>query len=67
MKNARTIDRERGPRAAICVRCGADAQWSFADSEHTRVEIVCPDCGRIEMHRAEFDHVETQIVEPEER
>ena len=67
MENARTIDPERGPRAAICVHCGGDAEWIFADSEKTRVEVTCPDCGKMELSRAEFDHVESEIVEPEER
>jgi predicted RNA-binding Zn-ribbon protein involved in translation (DUF1610 family) len=67
MKNARTVDRERGPRAAICARCGGDAEWIFLDNEQTRVELTCPDCGKSEMSRAEFDQTESQIVEPGER
>ena len=66
MGNAHTIDKERGPRDAICARCGGNAEWSFADSERTRVEVICPDCGRFEMPRAEFDQVESEIVEPGE-
>ena len=65
MENARTIDPERGPRDAICARCGADAQWIFTNSEKARVEVTCPDCGKFEMPRAEFDQVESQLVEPE--
>lgn len=37
----------------ICVRCGAEATWSFLDQ--AMVEIVCPDCGRFEVPRAEFE------------
>ncbi|MCU1337504.1 MAG: hypothetical protein JWO19_3085 [Bryobacterales bacterium] len=66
MENARTIDRERGPRAAICARCGGDAEWVFLDTGHTRVEVICPDCGKFAMTRAEFDQVESEIVEPHE-
>jgi predicted RNA-binding Zn-ribbon protein involved in translation (DUF1610 family) len=68
MENARTIHRqEQAPRDAVCARCGAEAQWMFADSEQTRVEVICPDCGKYELPRAEFHHVESEIVEPEER
>lgn len=61
------MDPERGLRDAICPRCGADAEWIFADSEQTRVEITCPDCGKFYMPRAEFDHTESEIAEPDER
>jgi len=66
MENARTIDRERGQRDVICARCGADAEWIFLDTEQTRVEVTCPDCGKFEMSRAEFDRAESEIVEPSE-
>jgi len=65
MENARTIDPERGQRDAICSRCGADAEWIFLDSGHTRVEVTCPNCGKFDMTRAEFDLAEAEIVEPE--
>jgi predicted RNA-binding Zn-ribbon protein involved in translation (DUF1610 family) len=66
MQNARIIDRERGPRAAICSRCGGDAEWVFLDSRQTRVEVICPDCGKFQMSRPEFDQVESEMVEPGE-
>jgi len=66
MGNVHIIDRERGPRDVICARCGADAEWIFADSEQTQVEVTCPDCGKFEMSRAEFDVAESEIVEPDE-
>jgi predicted RNA-binding Zn-ribbon protein involved in translation (DUF1610 family) len=48
------------------MRCGADAEWSFADSGQTQVEVNCPDCGKFEVPRAEFDQAESEIVELEE-
>lgn len=67
MKRERTIDRERGYRTAVCTRCGGEAEWIYLDTEQTRVEVTCPDCGKIEMSRAEFDQTQDQIVEPGER
>jgi predicted RNA-binding Zn-ribbon protein involved in translation (DUF1610 family) len=67
MENARTIDPERGERDTICARCGVDAEWIFMDAEQTRVEVTCPDCGKFEMTRVEFDQAESEIVEPGER
>ena len=64
MENVRTIDLERGQRDAICARCGADAEWIFVDRDQTRVEITCPDCGKFQLSRAEFDQAESEIVEP---
>lgn len=66
MGNAHIIDRERGERDVPCARCGEDAEWIFADSEQTRVEITCPNCGKFEMPRAEFDVAESEIVDPGE-
>jgi len=51
----------------ICVRCGAEANWSFRDEAQQVVEIVCPDCGRFEMPRAEFEQAEFDIAQAEER
>jgi|GEM_PF-4628925 len=67
MKRERTIDRERGYRAAVCTRCGGEAEWIYLDAEQTRVEVTCPDCGKIEMSRAEFDQTQDEIVEPGDR
>ena len=67
MENVRTLDPERGQRDIICVRCGSDAEWIFIDSEQTRVEVTCPDCGRFDMSRIELDQAESEIVEPAER
>lgn len=49
----------------ICVRCGAEAAWRFLDP--AVVEIVCPDCGRFEITRAEFEQAEFDIAQAEER
>ena len=67
MKTPPTIDRERGQRDVICMRCGSDAEWIFVDSDQTRVEVTCPDCGKFEMLRTEFDQAESKIVEPREQ
>lgn len=55
-----TMDIERDVNEAPCARCGAEAQWSFLDSSKTRIEILCPNCGRLEMQREEFDQAETE-------
>jgi len=67
MENVTVIDPERGQSDTICTRCGADAEWIFADSEKTQVEVTCPDCGKFEMLRTEFDQAESEIVEPRDR
>jgi predicted RNA-binding Zn-ribbon protein involved in translation (DUF1610 family) len=64
MENSRIIDPERGQRDVLCARCGADAEWIFVDREKTRVEVTCPDCGKFEMLRTEFDQAESELVEP---
>ena len=66
MENPHTVDRERGLRDATCARCGGAAEWIYADREQTRVEVICPDCGRFEMPRAAFNRAESEIVDPEE-
>lgn len=67
MENVRTIDPERGERDVICSRCGREAEWMFLDAEHTVVEVTCPDCGKFEMLRTEFDQAESEIVDQGER
>jgi len=51
----------------VCVRCGADATWSFADPAQERIEVVCPSCGRFEMSREEFEQAEFDMAQAEER
>ncbi len=50
-----------------CVRCGGEAQWRFADEAQQIVDLVCPDCGRFEVPRAEFEQAEFEIVKADER
>ena len=66
MEPPNTIHWDSGPRPAVCTRCGADAEWSFTDSEQTQVEVSCPDCGKFEIPREEFDLAESEVVELEE-
>jgi predicted RNA-binding Zn-ribbon protein involved in translation (DUF1610 family) len=54
--------KQRGPSEAPCPNCGADATWSFLDAAETIVEVVCVDCGPIQVPRAEFDFAEADIV-----
>ncbi len=61
------VDKQGGLQECVCPRCGSDAEWAFADEERTRVEVVCPDCGRYEMSKEEFDLKETDISEPDEQ
>ncbi len=51
----------------LCLRCGAEATWRFLDAEEQRVEIVCPDCGRFEVSKAELERAEFEMIESEER
>jgi predicted RNA-binding Zn-ribbon protein involved in translation (DUF1610 family) len=67
MPDVRFIERKEGVREASCAHCGGEARWRFLDDQETRVEVVCPDCGRFEMTREEFDAAELDIAGPEER
>lgn len=49
--------KERDEHETLCPRCGAEAQWSFLDEEKRQIQVQCPDCGRFEMRREEFDQV----------
>ena len=51
----------------VCVDCGSEANWPFVDEAQQMVEIVCPDCGRFEVSRAEFEQAEFDIAQSEER
>jgi predicted RNA-binding Zn-ribbon protein involved in translation (DUF1610 family) len=54
--------------ASLCPHCGMEAQWFFLDPENRQVEIACPNCGRYEMAREEFDRVMVEnpgLDEPE--
>ena len=67
MRNTAKIDKEQGPREALCPRCGAEADWPFAGEEQSLVEAVCPDCDRFEIRRAEFEQAESEIAARDER
>lgn len=66
MEDMSFIEREEGVREAVCVHCRGEASWRFLDDEETRVEVLCADCGRFEMARAEFDALETDMPGAEE-
>jgi predicted RNA-binding Zn-ribbon protein involved in translation (DUF1610 family) len=63
--NTRIIDADLGECA--CLRCGAEAQWRYVDEARTTVELDCPDCGRFEVPRADFDRAESEIAQPNDR
>jgi predicted RNA-binding Zn-ribbon protein involved in translation (DUF1610 family) len=68
MNTSRIVAKDLGPNEAPCPRCGELAEWTFFDTARARVEVHCPDCGRFELSRAEFDQNEAEIVEaPEPR
>jgi hypothetical protein len=60
-------EKEHGHREALCPRCGADAEWSLLERDPATVEVVCPDCGRFEVPRAEFDFAEADMAGPGDR
>jgi hypothetical protein len=43
------------------------ADYYALDQGANRVEIFCPDCGRFEMPKEEFDQVVSEMSEPEIR
>ncbi|HVW84437.1 MAG TPA: hypothetical protein VHB50_07140 [Bryobacteraceae bacterium] len=67
MRDIRFIEREEGVRQAVCAHCGGEATWNFADEQETTIDMLCPDCGRFQMTRAQFDEAESDIAGPEER
>lgn len=60
------IEEKQSLQEVPCPRCAAEATWRFIDDEETRVEVVCPDCGRFELPRADFERSESDILEPEQ-
>ena len=56
---------EEGPLE--CQRCRGEAAWRFLDEQKSQVEILCSDCGRFEMSRAEFEQAESDVVEANNR
>jgi len=47
---------------AACLRCGAVAIWRFRDGQKNVVELICANCGRYEVPRAEFEVAEFDIA-----
>ena len=64
MRKTTVNDKQSGRRDGLCPRCGTDAEWSFLDSEQTKVEVVCPDCEAFELPRAEFSQAEAGRAGP---
>jgi transcription elongation factor Elf1 len=67
MRNVDVMEEQRSPRETACPHCGGEAKWSFLDDVETVVEVTCEDCGGFEMARAEFERLESDILELEER
>jgi hypothetical protein len=62
--------KERNEHETLCPRCGAEAEWLFLDPEKRLIEVMCPDCGLLEMTREEFDSAvveNAEVNEPEQR
>lgn len=60
------VEREEGIREGLCAYCGKEAIWRFLDEEESRIEVICPECGRYEIARPEFDHAQSEIPGPDE-
>lgn len=67
LRGVKTMHPELGPGEVSCPHCGSDAQWSFLDEAKSLVEVVCPECGRFEMPREDFDQAVSEIIGPNER
>lgn len=51
----------RDEHETSCPRCDALAEWSYLGPEKNRVEVMCPNCGRYDFPREEFDRIQTGI------
>ena len=60
-------DQQQNSTDALCAHCGAEATWRFMDEARELVEIICPNCGRFEVPRAEFERAEFDIALPDDR
>ncbi len=61
------VRKERGALEGLCPRCGQDANWAFVDEAQTIVEVICVDCGRFQLPRAEFERSGHDMVGPGDR
>lgn len=50
-----------------CPRCGEAAEWRAIGANGARVEVECPDCGRMTMTREELEQAMLEPAEQEER
>lgn len=53
---------ERGE--AVCPLCGGEAGWTLLDNDLTRIQVICGDCGRIELPKARFDEAQADALLP---
>ena len=60
-------DEQQDSPEVLCPHCAAESNWRYLDDTKEMVEIVCPDCGRFEVPRAEFEAAEFDIAQAEER
>jgi len=58
--------KEPNEHETVCPRCGAAAEWFYLGPEKSRIEMMCPDCGRFEMTREEFDQAAVESAEVNE-
>ena len=59
-------DKQKDLRSAPCPRCGRQADFRLLGPARKRVEIFCPDCGRLEVPRFKFEQVFADIAEPKD-
>jgi len=53
------IPREPEEGEALCPVCGAEV--SVRGDGRSPVTVTCPNCGRLEISKEEFDVIETEI------
>ena len=65
-EDVKFVEREEGVRDGQCAHCGNSAIWRFLSEDESRIDVICPDCGRYEIARPEFDLAQSEIPGPEE-
>jgi uncharacterized Zn finger protein len=55
--------KNRGPeeKEAVCPMCGEEVQSVWATDAATPVAVTCPNCGRLELSKEEFDVFESDV------